>query len=128
MRDQARLKLCFIIICGIPSGARPAAMRVAVRTGNVARDDAILAGIKPIPYEDDDNDERRLSTLLWLWTDPEVDWPTFMRCNDETVDIGTQMWRLVSQRYKTRTASEVGDHRQLLHAKNRADENFKIGG
>ena len=73
VRDQARTKLCFNLICGIAPAARPAAMRAAVRAGNVARDVAILAGTKPLPYEDDDYAERRLSTLFWLWTDPAVD-------------------------------------------------------
>jgi len=73
VRDHARTKLCFNLICGIAPAARPAAMRAAVRAGNAARDAAVLACNKPLPYEDDDNAERRLSTLIWLWTYPAAD-------------------------------------------------------
>ncbi len=127
VRDQVRLKLCFNIICGIPPAARPAPMRAFVIAGNVARDvDILLAGTKPLTYGDDDNAERLLPTLLWLWTDPGVDWSSFMRCDDKAVDIGTQcMWRVVSKRYKMRRTSEVRDHRRLLHDKQRIGEKLQ---
>ena len=64
-----------------------------------------------MPSEDDDKAERRLSTLMWSWTDPKKDWAAYMRCDDGAPDIGTQMWTVITQRYQLRTSTEVGDHR-----------------
>jgi hypothetical protein len=122
VRNQARSKLCFNLISGVPATA---ATRAAYRAAVVLRDAAIAAGNSPKPFEDDDNAERRLSTLLWLWTSPDADWAAFMSCDDTANDVGTQMWNVVTQRYKLRTSAEVGEHRRLLQTKQRADEKIQ---
>ena len=63
VQNQARAKLCFNLISGVPPTA---ATRGAYRATIAARDAAILARTSTKPFEDDDNAERRLSTLLWL--------------------------------------------------------------
>ena len=86
VRNQARARLCFNLISGEPATS---ATRAAYRAAIALRDAAIAAGTSPKPFEDDDNAERRLSTLLWLWTSPDSDWATFMSCDDTANDVGT---------------------------------------
>jgi len=102
------------LIPGVAFANRTAGERAEYRVVVVTRDAALLGGIVLDPYEDDDKVERRLSTPLWAWTDPKVDWPTYMRCNATAPNIGTQMWAVITNRYKLQTASEVGGHGRQL--------------
>ncbi len=72
-RNHARSKLCFNMISGVAFANRIAAKRAEYRAVVIARDAAILARTIPVPFEDDDKAERRLSNLLWSWTDPKKD-------------------------------------------------------
>ncbi len=78
LRDQARLKLCFRLISGIAHANRPAVEIAELRAAAAAAVIEIAAGTVPISYDGDAKSERRLSTLLWRWTDQELDWPSFM--------------------------------------------------
>ena len=106
-RSQARSKLCLNLISGVVFTNRSVAERAEYRAVVVARDAALLAGIIPVPFEDDDKAERRMSSLLWTWTDPKNDWAAYMRCDDGAHDLGTQMWTVITQRYHFRTTTEV---------------------
>ncbi len=89
--EEPRVKLCFSLLSGVEPQNRIPSKRYVATTADAAAKAAILAGKIPRSHEDDDVTARRLSTLLWAWTDPEVDWPTFMRCDDEADDVDTQM-------------------------------------
>jgi hypothetical protein len=54
VRNQARSKLCFNLISGVPATS---ATRAAYRAACVLRGAAIAAGNSPNPFEDDDNAE-----------------------------------------------------------------------
>jgi len=124
-RNKARSKLCFNLVSGVAFANRTAAKRAEYRADVIARDAALLAGIIPVPFEDDDKAKRRLSTLMWSWTDPKKDWAAYMRCNDGAHDISAQMWTVITQRYQLKTSTEVGDHRKQLQTKQRSDEKIK---
>ena len=113
-RDQARQKLCFHQISGLPIANWPPSELRDFRRAKAATTVAIAADLVPEPYDGDDKSERRLATLLWRWTCPKVDWSAFMQCNESADDIGTQMWGVIMNRYQLRTSTEVGDHRRLL--------------
>jgi len=120
VRNQARSKVCFNLIYGVPTTL---ATRATYRATFAVRDATIAAGTSPKPFEDDDNAERRLTNLLWLWTSPDADWATSMSCDDTANEVvGTQIWNVITQRYKLRTSAEVGEHKRLLQTKQRGDE------
>ena len=87
-RDRC-IKICFDIIFGIAHANRPAAVRSVAKASVVVIDAPVLAGHILRPYENDNNANRRLMTLVWLWANPDVDYPAFMRCDDEVAAIGT---------------------------------------
>ena len=69
VRNPARSKLCFNLISGV---AQTVVTGAAYREAHAKRDAAIAAGTSHKPFEDNDNAERRLATLLWLWTSREA--------------------------------------------------------
>jgi hypothetical protein len=72
-RDQARQKLCFHQISGLPIANWPIAELRDFRRVEAAAQIAIDAGLVSEPFDGDDKSERRLVTLLWRWTCPNVD-------------------------------------------------------
>ena len=48
-----------------------------------------------------------------------------MQCNESAVDIGTQMWAVIMNRYQLRTSTEVGDHRRLLQRRQQPGEKIQ---
>ena len=63
-RIHARSKLCFNLISGVVFANRSVAERAEYRATVITRDATLLAGTIPVPFEDDDKAERRLSTRL----------------------------------------------------------------
>ncbi len=109
-------------ISGVAPTNRPAVEIAELRAAVVAAVIAIAAGTVPIPYDGDAKSERRLSTLLWRWSYQELDWPTFLQCDDAAPDIGSQMWRVVMLRFMMCKATEIDEHFLQLHRKQRANE------
>ncbi len=96
LRNQARTKLCFNLISRITFADRTAKERAKYRAVVVAKDAALAAGTIFVPFEDDDKAERKLLALLWAWADPKVEWASYMSCDDNAPNIGTQMWTVIT--------------------------------
>ena len=86
VRNQARSELCFRLISGV---AQTTSTRAAYRAPVTYRDASIASGSSHKPFKDDDLAERRRTTLLWIWTSPDVEWAAFIRYDDTANYVGT---------------------------------------
>ncbi len=64
-RNRARSMLCLNLISGVALANRTVAKQAEYSAAVIAKDAALLTGEVPVPFEDDDKAERRLSNLLW---------------------------------------------------------------
>ena len=96
LRNEAHAKICFHQISVIGLENLPVIERVECRATIVDRDAALAAGTIRVPFEDDAKLERILSNLLWTWADSKFDSQSFMRCDDNTINIGTHMWTVIT--------------------------------
>jgi len=58
--------------------------------------------------------QRRLSQLLWAWTDWDVDWQHFLRIAQTDQIVGTKMWDTVILIYQLNTSTYVNTHGKRL--------------
>ena len=60
-------------------------------TPNVYHPDVIASNDERDPIEGDANCHRRLSILLWAWTNKDVDWQGFLRISQVDPLVGSKM-------------------------------------
>ena len=57
--------------------------------------DVVVYNDERDPLEGDASDQRRLSVLLWAWTNKDVEWQGFLRISQTDLLVGSKMWEAV---------------------------------
>jgi hypothetical protein len=66
------------------------------------------------PLKGDANCQRRLTVLLWAWTDKDVDWQGFLWISQTDPLVGSKMWEAVILNYQINTSTEIITHSKTL--------------
>ena len=76
--------------------------------------DVVAANDERDPIEGDANCQRRLSVLLWAWTDKDIDWQGFLRIEQLDPLVGSKMWQSVILTSQINTSTEILIHNKTL--------------
>ena len=81
---------------------------------NVYHPDVIASNDERDTLEGDANCQRRLSVLLWAWTNKDVDSQGFLRISQVDPLVGSKMWQFVILTCQINTSSEILTHSKHL--------------